>query len=93
MCFGVKHLLFATMLSAMLLCVPSLTSCAGSGATARDEHEYSHSDYREKFIEDRDRCRRMGHTFVVSGHGARIDRDGYPDAHVSYYCLRSYSGR
>ena len=88
MCSDSKRRLISVMLTAMAFIMFFLTGCAGSSQDVIDEHELSDEEFRQKFIEDRDRCQSRGRTIVINGDGARLDRHGVPRARVNYYCTR-----
>ena len=88
MCSGSNHLLVAVILASLSCCVLCLTGCAGASEEIRQEHELSDAEFRQKFIEDRDRCQSQGRTIVLSGDGAGLDRHGIPRGRANYYCTR-----
>lgn len=75
-------------LATSLLLMSWLAGCAGMSEPDRDKHEYADAEFRQKFIEDRDRCLASGRTIVINGDGARLDRNGVPKVRVNYYCAR-----
>lgn len=81
---GIKHWLSASAVF-FTLCV---TSCAGSNEAAKESHKYADAEFRQKFIEDRERCQSRGRTIIIVGDGPGIDRDGIPRGRVNYYCAR-----
>lgn len=82
-----KHRLFAGLATAFLL-VFSLPGCGGMSESEQDAVEYADAEFRQKFIEDRERCQSSGRTIIINGDGARLDRNGIPKARVNYYCAR-----
>ena len=88
MCCGLKNLLLPVVLTSVVIVMPCLISCAGTSEAAREEHEYMDATFRQKFIEDRERCHSRGRTIIISGDGAGMDRDGIPRGRVNYYCAR-----
>ena len=85
---GFRHRLFSAMLASAALSILCLGSCAGTSETPREEYDGIDDEFRQKFIEDRKRCERLGRTIVISGDGARLDRHGLPRSRVNYYCTR-----
>ncbi len=69
----------------------SLTLALSAGCTTmteaqRETREYSLSDFRSKFIEERMRCQASGGRLYVQGWGGSLDRDDIPRTRVSYIC-------
>lgn len=71
---------------ALSLAAVLTTGCAPMSEARRDEIDYSRADFRNKFIEDRARCRFEGRQLLVIGWGGSLDRDGIPRTRVSYAC-------
>jgi len=65
----------------------SLTAgCAPMTEAELEAREYSRADFRNQFIEDRDRCQAGGGRMYIQGFGGAVDNDGIPLSRVYYVC-------
>ena len=71
----------------LVLMIAMTAGCAPMTQASRDDREYSRTDYRNKFLEERANCRATNGRFVVQGWGGALDRDGIPRTRVGYHCV------
>ena len=74
-------------LPALVLAAALTAGCAATTKASRDDREYSRTEYRNQFADERERCRAMRGRFVVQGWAGALDRDGLPRTRVRYHCV------
>lgn len=78
----------STPCSVLLVLIIAMTAgCAASTKASRDDREYSRTEYRNKFLDERAICLAMRGQFVIQGWGGALDRDGVPRTRVRYHCV------
>lgn len=63
-----------------------MAGCAPMTEAQREAREYSRVDFRNQFIEDRNRCQANGGRMYIQGFGGAVDNDGIPLTRVYYVC-------
>ena len=61
--------------------------CAPMTEAQREAREYDRVDFRNQFIEERDRCLERGGRMYIDGSGGRLDRDDIPRTRTYYVCV------
>jgi hypothetical protein len=62
------------------------TACAPMTTADRDAREYRRTDFRQQFVEDRERCHALGGRIYILAHGGQLDRSGIPVSRAYYKC-------
>lgn len=81
-----KHTNTSKTLLALSVSVLLTAGCAPMTEAQLEARKYSRTDFRNQFIEDRDRCRTNGGRMFIQGFGGAVDNDGIPLSRVYYVC-------
>ena len=81
-----KHTITKKALLSLSVTVLLAAGCAPMTEAEREAREYSRVDFRNQFIENRNRCHARGGRIYVQGFGGAVDRDGIPRSRVLYIC-------